>query len=128
MTMVQQRSPRTKKRTHTDRYLNFVSDYHLEHKPCAAHTLLRRPTNLVTEHKDKKREGEHVRSALQKNGYPGWIYNLRTKQEKQDGVAADGTNSPRRIHVGLPYVRGLFERLQSTFSSRGIAVHHKPYG
>ena len=30
--------------------------------------------------------------------------------------------------VRLPYVRGLSQRLQRTFSPHGVTVHHKPYG
>ena len=52
-----------RKATHTDQYLSFQSHHPRQHKRC--HTDV-----IVTEEEDRKKEEEHIRTALHTCGYP----------------------------------------------------------
>ena len=52
-----------RKATHTDQNLSFQSHHPLQHKRC--HTDV-----VVTEEEDRKKEEEHIRTALHTCGYP----------------------------------------------------------
>ena len=59
-----------RKPTHTDLYLDFSSHHAKEHKISTASTLLFRASNLPSSFEGKTRETNHVRTALEANGYP----------------------------------------------------------
>ena len=59
-----------RKKTHTDRYLDFESHHPLAHKVAVARTLLTRADRICTDFPDKARVKERVTQALRVNGYP----------------------------------------------------------
>ena len=64
----------SRKPTHTDQYLNFHSNHHLQQKRAVFNTLLlRAPETLVSKEVDKEKEIQHVRQALKANNYPDWM-------------------------------------------------------
>ena len=114
-----------RKPKHTDQYLNFDSNHHLEHKRSVVRTLLHRAETLVTEEEDKQREIEHVKSALRTNGYPEWIF--RIPRKKSSPKAKDRSTTAKKPRAGMPYIRGTSEVLQRTFRKYGANIYHKPY-
>ena len=110
-----------RKPTHTDQYLNFDSNHHLEHKRSMVRTLLHRAETIVTEEEDKQREIEHVKSALRTNGYPKWIF--RIPRKKSSATAKDRSSTAKKPSAGMPYIRGTSEVLQRTFRNSETIGH-----
>ncbi|XP_072019907.1 uncharacterized protein [Amphiura filiformis] len=113
-----------RKSTHTDQYLNFDSNHHLEHKRSVVRTLLDRVDKLVTSEDDKEQERNHIKSALKANGYETWM--LKTPKPKKKKDLKDTTVQARKINVPLPYVKGLSEKLTHIFRDHGVNAYHKP--
>ena len=59
-----------RKRTHTDRYLNFSSHHPIAHKKSTIMSLFYRPTSLTSSLLDLPKEQKHITRALRNNGYP----------------------------------------------------------
>jgi hypothetical protein len=108
-----------RKPTHTDQYLNFNSHHPLEHKRSVVRTLFHRADTLSADEHKKGAERQHVREALSKNGYPKWMFNTPAPRKP---VKEDDSD----ISVGLPYIKGLSERLARTFRQHGARVFHRP--
>ena len=115
-----------RKKTHTDQYLNWESNHHLEHKRSVVRTLLRRADTLVSTPEEKKAEKEHVKRALAANGYKKWVLSL-PKKNREKNTEPSTTQGSRKYPVALPYIKGLSEQLQRVFKSHGVNVYHKPF-
>ncbi|KAL9953266.1 hypothetical protein ACROYT_G040655 [Oculina patagonica] len=105
-----------RKPTHTDQYLNFHSNHHLQHKRAVVNTLMLRAQTLVTEDEDKTREAQHVKQALKVNNYPDWMLTIPHSKS--------GTKEPeneKKIYASAPYIKGISERLQRAFKSHDRA-------
>ncbi|KAL9970993.1 hypothetical protein ACROYT_G023466 [Oculina patagonica] len=110
-----------RKPTHTDQYLNFHSNHHLQHKRAVVNTLMLRAQTLVTEDEDKTREAQHVKQALKANNYPDWMLTIPHSKS--------GTKEPeneKKIYASAPYIKGISERLQRAFKSHEVTLIHKP--
>ena len=62
-----------RKDTHMDQYLNFESNHLLEHKRRVVRTPMNRTDRLVSDETELGWGKEHIRKALQVNGYPDWM-------------------------------------------------------
>ena len=99
-----------RKATHTDQYLSFQSHHPLQHKLAVIWTLLERSDSIVTEEEDRKKEEEHIRTALHKRGYPDWaIKNVkeqmnRNKAIRKDKSKKDKAQEKSRGVVTVPYI------------------------
>ena len=115
-----------RKPTHTDQYLNWDSNHHLEHKRSVVRTLFQRAESISSTPEEKQKEIDHVKEALQANGYRKWIFNLPKKQQKSNSTDTTKTTRPCVIPIGLPYVKGLSENLRRLFHANNISTYHKP--
>ena len=72
------------KPTHTDQYLNWDSNHHLEHKRSVAHTLLHRAETVVSEAEDVEEEVKQVKRVLTVNGYKKWSFQIHKKKVREE--------------------------------------------
>ena len=115
-----------RKGTHTDQYLNFKSNHHLEHKRSVVRTLVNRADTLITEEEDKKTELRHIKQALTSNDYAPWMMNIPKK--KQQKLVSSAAQAQRKTHppIGLPFIKGISEPLERIFKKHGVKIYHKP--
>ena len=115
-----------RKPTHTDQYLNWHSNHHLDHKRSVVRSLLNRAETLVSDPSDREKEIEHIKNALRANGYKDWSFqipNRKTNAETTTNQQTKDYNPP----IALPYIEGLSEELQRIYKQHGVQVYHKPY-
>ena len=98
-----------RKPTHTDQYLNWELNHHLEHKRSVVRTLLRRAEHLVTDEEDRKKETSHVKKVLRINGYKPWAFKIPPKKTKEPTEPSESTS--RKFPVKLPYIKGASEAI-----------------
>ena len=117
-----------RKPTHTDQYLNFHSNLHLQHKRTVVNTLLLRAHTLVSEDVDKVKEIQHVKEALKANNYPDWMLTIPSA-DNTGSASRDSEESvnEKRIYASVPYIKGTSERLQRAFKSHEVTLVHKPF-
>ena len=90
------------KPTHTDHYLNFNSNHHLQHKRSVVRTLImRRAEVMVTRPDCRRKEMAHIQDALKTNGYKQWMFKVPRPKQKQSTTP---TGTRPKTNVGLPYI------------------------
>ena len=112
-----------RKSTHTDQYLNFNSNHHLQHKRSVVRTLMHRAEKIVTWEEDRKKELKHVRKALIANEYKPWMLEIPKPRPQ-----TNNTNREKKKNqaIALPFIKGISEPLERVFRKHDITVYHKP--
>ena len=109
-----------RKKTHTDRYIHFLSNHHDRVKRGVIQCLRSRATRIC-EAKDLEAEEEHLRMTFRKNGYPrGFITGAMKPREEQEETQRGGETVRKTLCV-LPYVKGTSDKLGNI--CRKVGVH-----
>ena len=93
-----------RKPTHTDQYLNFHSNHHLQHKRAVVNTLLLRAQTLVSEEIDRVTEIRQVKQALKADNYPDWMITLPNAAPVSR--VSEESVKERAIYASVPYIKG----------------------
>ena len=110
-----------RKKTHTDQYLDFKSNHHIQQKLGIIATFRNRIETLITKNEDKIDEEKHVKKALKICGYPEWALNRKKKPNN-----ANSEEIEPYAKVIIPYIPQLSERLAQKFRKYNIETIHKP--
>ena len=110
-----------RKKTHTDQYLDFKSNHHIQQKLGIISTFKHRIKTLITKDVDKVNEEEHVKKAMKNCGYPNWALNRKPRVKTNHKEE----NEPY-AKVIIPYVNQLSERIAQKFKKYNIQTIHKP--
>ena len=113
-----------RKPTNTDRYLDFNSHHHIQHKRAVARTLLDRASAIPSTNEEKISEAQRVIKTLNANGYPTFINSC--KPNTHHNRRPPGDKSTKRNFVVLPYNEGLSERISRLLGKHNIKVSQKP--
>jgi heme-degrading monooxygenase HmoA len=73
-----------RKATHTDRYLDFKSHHHAQHKCSVVRTLMDRASHIPSTEEEVSLETKHVRQALSANNYPTHFITRNGHQSNTD--------------------------------------------
>ena len=110
-----------RKKTHTDQYLDFTSNHHIQQKLGIIATFQNRIDTLITKEEDKAEEEKHVKKALKVCGYPEWALNKKKKSKTTEMEKPEPYTK-----VVIPYIPKLSERLAQKFRKYNIETIHKP--
>ena len=88
------------KPTHTDQYLDFSSNHHLQHKRSVVRTLMRRAEVMVTRPDCRRKEMAHVQDAQKINGYKQWMFKVPRPKQQRTCRATPRHSHVRSKHMG----------------------------
>ncbi|TWW53916.1 hypothetical protein D4764_0197150, partial [Takifugu flavidus] len=107
-----------RKPTHTDQYLQFDSHHPLEHKLGVIRTLQHRAREIPTTSQGRKKEQDHIKTALKTCGYPDWAF-TRTSR-KRDLSKGEEEERNKRRSVSIPYLSGVSEKFRRILQKHDI--------
>ncbi|KAK3735298.1 hypothetical protein QZH41_000232 [Actinostola sp. cb2023] len=114
-----------RKKTHTDKYLDFNSHHPSRHKAAVVRTLSYRKENLLTDNNIKNEENIHICKSLSENGYPRqFIKKFSTLPKRNRESTVDDEFKGFAI---LPYVKGTTEKISRVLSRHKIRTCVKPH-
>ncbi|KXJ26268.1 hypothetical protein AC249_AIPGENE358 [Exaiptasia diaphana] len=98
-----------RKKTHTDRYLDFHSHHPVQHKVSVVRTLFSRAETVPSSEPNKDRERKHLTISLhEQNCYPKRFLSKYKKARQRNSSQHDEVKG----YASLPYVKGVSERVQ----------------
>ena len=104
-----------RKPTHTDRYLHYKSFHHPSVTQSVANTLVRR-AYTISDQRHLQMELDHVKTALQENGYPP--HKMKTTRP-----TSSNTDSPQSTVI-IPFIGPASFKIQRTLQKANIQVRH----
>ena len=107
-----------RKPTHTDGYLNFSSNNHLQHKRSVVRTLMRRAEVMVNRPDCRRKEMAHIQDALKTNGYKQWMFKVPRPKQQQST-----TSTTTRPKTNVGHLRGTHTCVQSTWGGHLPSAH-----
>ena len=102
-----------RKATHTDRYLDFKSHHHPQHKHSVVRTLMDRAKNIPSTEEEALRETKRVTEALTAKNYPAnFIYSGRQLNRQQE---VNDTHQHGMVILLILPVVSIVQSLQAQF-------------
>ena len=114
-----------RKKTHTDRYLDFSSHHPLVHKAAVTRTLLTRADRICTFQCDRDTEKKHVSKALESNGYPKTLIHQHWRPPPT--LTPPPSPDMPKATITLPYVRHLAESIRRILVPLNVRVCFRPH-
>ena len=114
-----------RKKTHTDKYLDFSSHHPLSHKLSVVKTLFNRARSISSTPSNTSTEESHITNALVKNGYPRSI--IKRVSQTTISRSADPPPPKPTTTIVLPYVHNTSEQIRRALSPLNIRVCFRPH-
>ena len=111
-----------RKKTHTNKYLDFASYNPMQHKEAVVKTLLNRANLLPSHPQLKTNEKDRLMDDLRANGYPDHLF----KKCVRDRAKERRTQERPLGFAVLPYVKGVFDRVGRILQKFRIRTAFKP--
>ena len=109
-----------RKRTHTDKYLDFASHHTLRQKCALARTLLLQAQRLCRSSSDISAEEQHVTTALERNGYPRPVIQWSRPRLPSCHPPVDRSTTDPAATVVIPYISSASEAVRRILSPINI--------
>ena len=110
-----------RKKTHTDRYLQFESHHPMHVKRGVVKSLFNRAQAVTLREENVQQEVEHLEGVLQENGYPRPFIRKSLERRPQP----DEEEQSHRATVVIPYVAELSERVRRVCKDYNIRTAFK---
>ena len=115
-----------RKPTHTDLYLHWDSHHTLSSKYSVIGILHHRAKTICSNPQLLKQEEDHLHRALTKCRHPAWAFNRikmksrnPTQMKSSNSKKNTGTDNIQKLHIVVPYYRGLSESCKKVCSNHG---------
>ena len=110
-----------RKPTHTDEYLNFMSNHSDNTKLAVISALFRRAKEIVSEPIQLEKENKRIAKVLAANDYAKETVKKIKKRMEKPVTPRDIIEEPENVkYVSIPYVRGISEKIRRILSSQNI--------
>ena len=113
-----------RKKTHTDRYLNFRSYHHPRIKTGIISCLKNRAHNICSD-KALQPEIEHLNTAFQSNGYPSRVIQRVLTREKKSSKEHSQEEGEKPKTLYIPFVKGFSEKVEKRLRHLNIRTVHR---
>ena len=114
-----------RKKTHTDRYLDFTSHHPLAHKVAVARTLMTRAERICTFVPDRDKEKQHIAEAHKDNGYPS--QHVNENWQPRSSPHPSSSEDPPKATVVIPYIRHLSESIRRILTPLKVRTCFRPH-